>query len=247
MLHNTLDFTSRTPAAPADCPFGGMLRRDVLHAHNSMVRRIAWHVYARMSSSVELEDLVQIGLIALIECADSYEDRGFAFATYASTRVRGAMIDQLRRSARMPRSAMSNRRRLSATRCTLEQRLMREPDAAEMAAEMKLDAGDYHRLLNATVPIESGSVDDMYSDQQSCFADPAVGADGCMESAEMGALLAECITKLPARDAKILHHFFVEDWSLEQIGQTLGVGAARVCQIKKAALQKLRTRMLVDA
>lgn len=221
----------------------GHAQADLIKAHGEMVRRIGWHVYSRMSSSIDLEDLIQIGLMALIEAAAGYEDRGFAFATYASTRVRGAMIDQLRKEARMTRSALAGRRKLTAVRARLEQQFMRPPTPGEMAEAMELSLSAYNDLLISAVPVEAGSIDEHYSDQDPWFADPQEGADSALENSEMRALLARTIGELPEREAMILQLFFVEEMNLDEIGQTLGVGAARVCQIKKAALAKLRKRM----
>ncbi len=221
----------------------GCSQSELLRTHNNMVRRIAWHVYARMSTSVELEDLIQTGLMALIECASTYEDRGFAFATYASTRVRGAMIDQLRKEARMTRSAMAGRRKLSETRSRLQQQLLRPPSAFEMAEALGIDLDAYNQMLVSALPVESDSVDELYSDHDPWFADASESADVTIEKDQMRTLLAASIADLPEREAMILQLFFVEELNLEEIGQTLGVGAARVCQIKKSALIKLRQRM----
>ena len=221
----------------------GCSQTELLQTHNNMVRRIAWHVYARMSTSVELEDLIQTGLMALIECAATYEDRGFAFATYASTRVRGAMIDQLRKEARMTRSAMAGRRKLSNTRAKLQQQLMRPPSAVEMAEALDIDLETYNQMLVSAVPVESDSVDELYSDHDPWFADSSESADVTIEKDQMRALLATSIADLPEREATILQLFFVEELNLEEIGQILGVGAARICQIKKSALLKLRQQM----
>ena len=221
----------------------GCSQAQLLRTHNTMVRRIAWHVFARMSTSVELEDLIQTGLMALIECAATYEDRGFAFATYASTRVRGAMIDQLRKEARMTRSAMAGRRKLSNTRAKLQQQYMRPPSAVEMAEALDIDLETYNQMLVSAVPVESDSVDELYSDHDPWFADSSESADVTIEKDQMRTLLASSIADLPEREATILQLFFVEELNLEEIGQILGVGAARICQIKKSALLKLRQQM----
>jgi RNA polymerase sigma factor FliA len=243
MLHAPIDVGAQKRAARSDYHSIGYSQGDLVRQHGEMVRRIAWHVYSRMSSSIEVEDLIQTGLMALIEAAAGYEDRGFAFATYASTRVRGAMIDQLRKEARMTRSALAGRRKLSATRARLEQHHMRPPTAVEMADGMEMDLAAYHDLLVSAVPVEAGSIDDHYSDHDPWFADPDERADTLMEQDEMRGLLARAINELPEREAMILQLFFVEELNLDEIGQVLGVGAARICQIKKAALQKLRKRM----
>ena len=243
MLHETIESVQHKHAARQGYLGIGCSQSDLLRTHNNMVRRIAWHVYARMSTSVELEDLIQTGLMALIECAATYEDRGFAFATYASTRVRGSMIDQLRKEARMTRSAMAGRRKLSEARAKLQQQLMRPPTAFEMAEALDVDLETYNQLLISAVPVESDSVDELYSDHDPWFADASESADVTIEKEQMRALLASSIAGLPEREAMILQLFFVEELNLEEIGQTLGVGSARVCQIKKSALLKLRQQM----
>jgi RNA polymerase sigma factor FliA len=216
---------------------------DLVKRHNSMVRKIAWNVYSRVASTIELQDLVQIGLVALIECADTYQDRGFAFTTYAATRVRGAMLDALRKAAPLSRSAMANKRNIAAARTELEQQHMRTPTAQEIAAAMDVDVAEYYRQLGNTQPAEGDSIDAIYSDQDSRFADPTDSADGQLISAQTQQLLNRSLATLSERDAAIIRMIFVEEWNLEKIGQTLGIGAARVCQIKKAALQKLRREM----
>jgi RNA polymerase sigma factor FliA len=216
---------------------------DLVTRHNAMVRKIAWNVYTRVASKIELQDLVQIGLVALIECAETYQDRGFAFTTYAATRVRGAMLDALRKSAPLSRSAMANRRKIAAVRTRLERQHMCAPTAQEIAAEMDIDVAEYYRQLGTTQSVEGESIDAIYSDQDSRFADPTDSADCQMMTAQTQQLLQHSLAALSERDATIMRLFFVEEWNLEMIGQTLGVGAARVCQIKKSALQKLRRQM----
>src|SRR5436190_21130642 len=97
----------------------------LVRTHMPLVRRIAWHVHARVASAIDVEDLAQIGMVALVEAANSFEDRGHAFATYATLRIRGAMIDHLRRHASLCRAAMARRRKLASVRERLENRLGR--------------------------------------------------------------------------------------------------------------------------
>src|SRR3546814_19748144 len=111
-----------------------------------LVRKIGWHVHGRVSNAIDIEDLLQIGMVALVEAANSFEDRGFGFASYAQMRVRGAMIDHLRRHATMTRSAMSPRKQLASISNRLEQRLGRAPLDAARSAEMGLDAAAYREV-----------------------------------------------------------------------------------------------------
>ncbi|MDB5661786.1 MAG: FliA/WhiG family polymerase sigma factor [Sphingomonas bacterium] len=217
----------------------GMLAR----AHMPLVRRIAWHVHGRVSSAIEVEDLVQIGMVALVEAAKSFEDRGFAFSTYATLRIRGAMIDHLRRHATLCRSAMERRREIERAKRKLATTLGRDPGELEIAAAMGLDPPAYRELADSTAAARQESLDDVYSDQSMWFADVEDSVDQTLEREQLKGALADHIGKLPEREAMVLQLYFVEEMNLEEIGQTLGVGAARVCQIKKAALDRLRAAL----
>jgi RNA polymerase sigma factor for flagellar operon FliA len=232
--HDGLTYRPSTRSADVDA---------LIQRHRDLVRKIAWHVHSGVSSCIEVEDLIQIGLVALIESARTFEERGAAFAPYAATRIRGAMIDHLRREARMSRSGIQNRRRLTAVRSTLETRLGRRADDAEMAEELGVSADDYHALVASTQPLEQESLDEVYADDQPWFADLGEGADMQLEREQLVGSVAAAIEELGEREATVLQLYFVEEMNLEEIGQILDVGAARVCQLKKAALQKLRGKL----
>lgn len=212
----------------------------LVRQHMALVRKIAWHVHARVASAIEIEDLVQIGMIALVEAANGYEDRGHAFGTYATMRIRGAMIDHLRKNASISRAAMVNRRELNATRERLQGELGRAASESEMAEAMGLDPTEYRQLVDETQSARHESLDEVYSDHSMWFADVEERADDALEREGLKAAIAAGIRDLPERDAMVLQLYFVEEMNLDEIGATLGVGAARICQIKKAALDKLR-------
>ena len=213
---------------------------DLVRSHMQLVRKIAWHVHGRVSSAIDIEDLIQIGMISLVEAANSYEDRGHAFSTYASMRVRGAMIDHLRRHATMSRSAMTKRREMLKAKSEFEKTHGRPPSDSELAHALGLDGGAFRALMEDTAATYQESLDEVYSDQSIWFADVEDRADQTLEREQLGQALAEHISELPEREAMVLQLYFVEEMNLEEIGQTLNIGAARVCQIKKAALDKLR-------
>jgi RNA polymerase sigma factor FliA len=208
--------------------------------HMPLVRKIAWHVHGRVSSAIEVEDLIQIGMVALVEAANGYQDQGHAFATYATMRIRGAMVDHLRRSATLSRSAMARRRELADVRRKLANRLGREPGEQEMAAEMGLDAAAYRALVDDSQAVQHESIDEVYSEHSMWFADVEERADDAIDRGRLQETLAAVIRTLPEREAMVLQLYFAEEMNLEEIGLTLGIGAARVCQIKKAALDKVR-------
>ena len=212
----------------------------LVRTHMPLVRKIAWHVHARVASAIDVEDLAQIGMVALVEAANGFEDRGHAFATYATLRIRGAMIDHLRRHATICRSAIQRRRELAKARTRLEGWLGRAATEAEMAAEMGLDAPAYRAMVDDSQAVHQESIDEVYSDHSMWFADLEERADDAIDRERLQGAIAAAISGLPEREAMVLQLYFVEEMNLEEIGQTLGVGAARICQIKKAALDRVR-------
>ena len=218
---------------------------DLVRAHMPLVRRIAWHVHARVASAIDVEDLAQIGMVALVEAANGFEDRGHAFATYATLRIRGAMIDHLRRHATICRAAIQRRRELARVRARLESRLGRAAAEAEMAEDMGLSAADYRAMVDDSQAVQQESIEEVYSDHSMWFADIEERADDAIDRERLQGAIAEAIGTLPEREAMVLQLYFVEEMNLEEIGRTLGVGAARICQIKKAALDRVRA-MLKD-
>jgi RNA polymerase sigma factor FliA len=216
---------------------------QLVQAHMPLVRKIAWHVHGRVSNAIDIEDLVQIGMVALVEAANGYEDRGHAFSTYAGMRVRGAMIDHLRRSASQARSGMAKRKAIAKARAELESKLGRQASEAELAQAMEMDAASFREMADAAESVRHESLDEVYSDQSMWFADIEEQQDEQLDRGRLGEALAGHIAQLPEREAMVLQLYFVEELNLEEIGQVLDIGAARVCQIKKAALDKLRGKL----
>lgn len=233
-------------AARAPRPHGyGESAEALVEEYAPLVRKIAWQVHSRVSRTSDLDDLIQVGLIALIEASRNYEERGFAFATYATTRIRGAMIDQQRREADVGRSAMGAAKRIQATRAALEQQLLRAPTAAEMAEELGMSAEAYFELERNATHGRSTSLDEMVESGAFLFADDRLGAGEACEQADILDALRLCIGKLGDREQIVLQLYFFEELNLQEIGLTLDVSAARVCQIKRDAMVKI-DRMMRD-
>lgn len=226
---------SRAPARPSP--------ETLARTHMPLVRKIAWHVHGRVSSAIDIEDLVQIGMVALVEAAAGYEDRGHAFATYATVRIRGAMIDHLRRQATICRSAMARRREMAAATARLENELGRPPAEAELCAAMAMDPAEFRQMVDASASVRQESLDDVYSDHSMWFADVEERIDDTIEREQLKKAMAAVIGTLPEREALVLQLYFVEELNLDEIGRTMGVGAARICQIKKSALDKVRAAL----
>lgn len=230
-------------AQPARPVFYGESVEALVEEYAPLVRRIAWQVFSRVARSSELDDLVQTGLIALIEASRHYEERGYAFATYASTRIRGAMIDQLRREADVGRSAMAANKRLQTVRRTLEQQLMRAPTPGEMAAAFGMSAEEYFALEKNAAHGRATSLDELLDGGAFLLADEEDGADTACEQEDMLAALQACIGRLSEREQLVLQLYFFEELNLQEIGLTLDVSAARVCQIKRDAMARVAAMM----
>ncbi|MEG3124387.1 sigma-70 family RNA polymerase sigma factor [Sphingomonas sp. GB1N7] len=209
--------------------------------HLPLIRRVAWHVHGSMSSAVEVEDLIQIGLVALVEAASGFEDRGqVTFEQYLLTRVRGSMIDALRRQATLTRGAMQRRRAYNDAVKALTTETGIKPNDHIIAERLGVTLEKLRLDYSAAEPLRFESIDEVYADDQPWFAsDDADAFEQLSESELRGALIA-AIGALPEREAQVVQLYYVEELNLEEIGLVLGVGAARVCQIKASAHQRLK-------
>jgi RNA polymerase sigma factor FliA len=213
----------------------------LVREHLPLVRRIAWHVHGSMSTIVEVEDLVQVGLVALVEAVASFEDRGaVTLRQYLVTRLKGAMIDELRRQATTTRGAMRRRKQYQEAVAALTAQHGRAPEEAMIAQHLGVSI-DKLRLDYVTAEaIRFDSIDEVYADDLPWFADDAPDAfEQLAESDQRDALIA-AIGSLPEREAQVIQLYYVEELNLEEIGQVFGIGAARVCQIKASAHARLK-------
>lgn len=222
-------------------PSAAAANEALIRDHMPLVRRIAWHVHGSVSSSVEVEDLVQTGLVALVEAAGSFEDRGqVTFAQYLSTRIRGAMIDELRRQATITRGAMRRRRELAEAESTLSVQLGRAPNEEELAERLGVTVERLRSDYAAAQPIRFEPIDGVYTDDNPWFMSEDPNPFELLESEDLRQALIAAIGRLSEREAQVIQLYYVEELNLEEIGLVLGVGAARVCQIKKSAHDRLK-------
>ncbi|MES2754256.1 MAG: sigma-70 family RNA polymerase sigma factor [Pseudomonadota bacterium] len=209
--------------------------------HLPLVRRIAWHVHGHMSSIVEVEDLVQIGLVALVEAIGAFDDRGLVtFEQYLSTRLRGSMIDELRRQATLTRGAMRRRREYGKTVEALTDARGQRPSDAQVAQAIGVTPEKLRTEYASAEPVRFEPIDEVYADDQPWFASDEPSAFDALAEGELRTALVAAIAGLPEREAQVIQLYHVEELNLEEIGQVLGVGAARVCQIKAAAHARLK-------
>jgi RNA polymerase sigma factor for flagellar operon FliA len=224
-----------TPTPPRRDPEG------LVRKHLPLVRRIAWHIHGSMSSLVEVEDLIQIGLVALIEASANFEDRGaVTFEQYLATRLRGAMIDELRRQATTTRGAMRRRKAYHEAVSALTVVLGRAPDDEQLAEKLGVTPEKLRTDYANAEAVRFDSIDDTYSDESPWFMSDEPNAFEQLADNGQRAALIEAITELPEREQQVIQLYYVEELNLEEIGQVLGVGAARICQIKASAHARLK-------
>lgn len=237
--HHTFTASRSRPANVAGAyadPIAERIRR-----FQPMVRKLAWHVHGTGRPGLELEDLMQAGLVALTECAQRHEGPGEdGFAAYAKLRVRGAMVDLVRRNVPNARIAADRRKRLQGAQVRLRGSIGREPSAAEIASELGIDPVELAAWDVALQPVRTVSLDDAYSDQSGTFADDAADALSMLEDGEMRAAVVAAITDLPDRLKLIVQLYFVEELNLSEIAEVLQVSIPRVHQLKAQALLQLR-------
>ena len=209
-----------------------------------MVRRLAWHLHASGRDGIEVEDLMQAGLMALTECARRHNGPGEdGFAAYAKMRVRGAMVDMIRRQVPLSRGAVERRRVLRDAETVLRGALGREPSEAELAESLGVSVSDLDAMRATAQPLRFESIDEAYSDSSSAFADSAPDAFDQLADEEARGALVGAIGDLPERLQMVVQLYFVEELNLAEIAQVLGVSIPRVHQLKAQALDKLRSRL----
>jgi len=206
-----------------------------------MVRKLAWHLSGSGGPTVEVEDLMQAGLVALTECAQKHDGPSEdGFAAYAKLRVRGAMVDMLRSSSPDARGARAKRQRIEQEQSRLAARLGREPSAAELAEALGIGVDELHRLRSDLAETRLSSIDECYSENDTAFAADEPDAETLLLQQEDRTLLIEAIGSLPERHQLVIQLYFVEELNLSEIAAVLGVSIPRVHQLKASALEKVR-------
>lgn len=221
---------------------------ELVKTHAPLVRRIAYHLMGRLPPSVDVGDLIQSGMIGLLEAARNYAtDRSASFETYAGIRIRGAMLDELRRTDWTPRSVHRKAREVAEVVRQIEIETGADADDAEVMKRLGLSADEYHqvladaassRLLSLTAPDDGDGSPAMDVADASSLT-PAED----IEQVGMRQALIDAITTLPEREQLVMSLYYEQELNLKEIGAVLGVTESRVCQIHGQAIIRLRARM----
>lgn len=209
--------------------------------HMDLVRRIAWHFSGRIGHFAEIEELMQAGYQGLVDASHRYTvQEGVSFAAYAAIRIRGSIVDLLRKNSNLCRSTIEMRRKIKQGQASLEQKLGRTPEPEELAEALGMGLDELHEQNALAQANQHQSLDEVYTDQSLLFAQPSEAIEDVIESREMKNFLRDALGQIPEREALVLQLYYVEELNVYEVGAILGVSTGRVSQIKKSAITKLR-------
>ena len=235
----------------------GQLDRDaMIRQYVPLVKKLAHHMIAKLPANVELDDLVQVGMIGLAEALSRFEaSQGVQFETFATQRIRGAMIDELREGDWMSRGSRKSQKDIERAVARLEHRLGRSPVESEIAAELDMTLADYQSLLGRVRGTQLVYLEDMghgngsaHDDHDDGFldrhvADPEADPMARLRDQRLRASLVQAIKTLPEREQYIMSMYYENDMNLKEIAAVLGVTESRVCQLHSQSIARLRAKM----
>jgi RNA polymerase sigma factor for flagellar operon FliA len=219
----------------------------IIAQHTVLVKRIAYHLLARLPASVQVDDLIQSGMIGLLEASNNFDhSKGASFETFAGIRIRGAMLDEIRRGDWTPRSVHKNSRMVSEAIKKLEADLGRDVTDIEVAEKLDISLNDYHHILSEVSTGKIIGIEDLGVGEDSLSNMEDVNNNDPYDNFEKIVFkksLSACISTLPEREALVLSLYYDEELNLREIGQVLDVSESRVSQIHSQAMHRLKGRM----
>lgn len=233
-------------------PQGSPSKEQLIPQYAPLVKRLAFHLMARLPASVQVDDLIQNGMIGLLDAMNRFEDgMGAQFETYAVQRIRGAMLDGLRESDWLPRSVRREMRRVETAIQKLEHQLGHAPSEQQLADALDMPLADYQKLLLEArgyqiIHLEDlgGSDDEDYLDRHG-VAGPTADPLAVLEDARVRQALVAAIAALPEREKVVMALYYEQDLNLREIGEIMEVTESRVCQLHSQAVARLRAVVAV--
>ncbi len=220
---------------------------DVVTQYAPLVKRIAYHIMSRLPPSVQVDDLIQSGMIGLIEAARNYDaGQGASFETYAGIRIRGSMLDEIRKGDWAPRSVHRKARQVAEAVRNIENATGRDARDHEVAKELDMSLKEYHKTLQDASGCRLLSFEDMGHGEDSIESKIDKGISGPFEGVardDYKRNLVAAISVLPERERLVLTLYYDEDLNLREIGAVIGVSESRVSQIHSQALIRLQSRL----
>jgi RNA polymerase sigma factor for flagellar operon FliA len=220
---------------------------ELVIRHGELVKRIAYHVVSRLPAHIEVDDLIQAGMIGLLNAAQNFTPtKGANFETYAGIRIRGAMLDEARRSNWTPRSTFRNAKQVSLAIRSIENRTGRDAKGQEIAEALGVSIEEYHRMVESAASSRILSYEQLAGDPERASMLPDAPEDGpetMLEEDQFREALADAISSLPERERLVLSLYYDRELNLREIGAILEVSESRVCQIHGQAVLRVRARL----
>lgn len=220
---------------------------DLVIQHVPLVKRIAFHLMGRLPDSVQVDDLIQAGMIGLLEAVKNYDvSQGASFDTYAGIRIRGSMLDEVRRSDWTPRSVHKKSRMVSEAVREVENKLGRDARDIDIAEHLGLDTEEYNKILQDSTGCKTFSVEQLAESGDYVFGEAekdSVEPIDLLGEEDFQQALAQEIMRLPERERLVVSLYYDEELNLREIGEVLNVSESRVSQISSQAMLRLRSRL----
>ena len=214
---------------------------ELVRSHSELVRKIAWQIHGRTRHTTEIEDVMQVGFTGLVNAAQQYTlKEGATFATYASIRIKGAIIDYLRKSSNLCRTTIQMKKRYDTVVADLQTRLMRRPDINEISAAMGIPTSEMQEWEQAFQANMHDSLDSVYDQFSIWYASDEDSPEEKLNQHELKDLLKDALRALPQKEALVIQLYYVEELNVFEIADVLEVSTGRVSQIKKSAISNLR-------
>ena len=217
---------------------------SIVRSHEGLVRRIAFKMHAKVSSFIELDDLLQSGLEGLVDAAQKYTTvEGSSFENYASIRIKGSMLDLIRRSGNLNRSTVQAKQMIESKKAELSKELGRSPTDEEIAKGLNFSMEEYFswtKLFEANV---SESLSQVYDEFSMVFAAPTIEPERLIDSKALRGTLVEALKSLPIQQSRVLQLYYVEELNVYEIAQVLDLSPGRVSQVKSEAFKTLKSTL----
>ena len=208
----------------------------------NLVKKIAWHMHGRVRSAMEIEDLMQIGYYGLVTAAQKYSPQeGATFASYAVLRIRGAIVDHLRKSSNLCRTTIQMQQKQKKAVESLLGSLQREPLPSEIAEKMGLELNEYREWEKAFNANVHQSLDEVYDEYSMWFVSKDNTPEENLDKSQLKSILTKALKELPEKEAMVIQLYYVEELNVYEIAEVMEITTGRVSQIKKSAVTLLRS------
>ena len=216
----------------------------LISGHMDLVRKIAWHMHGRVGSAIEIDDLIQIGYFGLVTAAQKYSVKeGASFASYAVLRIRGAIVDHLRKSSNLCRTTIQMQQKTKMVEASLLKKLHRSPSRQEISDELGINIDEFDEWERAFAANVDSSIAAVYDEFSMWFVSKDSSPEQKLNEADLRKSLRMSLEDLSQKEALVIQLYYVEELNVYEIAEVLNVTTGRVSQIKKSAISKLRKSM----